>query len=150
MQFFDINQRKIMTPSTILWAAFIAAVYAVWPVLGKWSKAPGQWVNTIVVAGSLIPIVILSINSMIKTPINNSKAFMLLLTAGIVNGFAVYVYGMKATDKTVPTGVFMMSISIMLFAFAPIIDWAFNGTTLSARQMFGIFIAGIAIYMLKG
>mgnify|MGYP000918095625 FL=1 len=138
-----------MTTSTILWAAFIALAYALWPILGKWSNASGQWVNTLVVGASFLPVAALSANQMIKAPLTSPKAFVLLVLAGIMNGFAVYVYGMKATDEKVPTGAFVMTVSIMFFVVAPIIDWIMNGTTLSAKQMFGVGMAGVAIYMLK-
>lgn len=139
-----------MTVSTILWAAFIALAYALWPILGKWSNASGYWVNTLVVGASFLPVALLSANQLIKTPINGSKAIVLLVLAGLMNGFAVYVYGMKATDKTVPTGAFVMTVSILFFVVAPIIDWKLNGTTLSTKQMFGVCMAGVAVYMLKG
>lgn len=135
--------------NTILWATFIAAAYAIWPILGKWSGASGQWVTTTVVASSVIPVIALSASSMAKSPINNWKAFVLLTIAGIINGFAVYIYGMKATDEKVPTGIFIMTVATMTFVLSPLFAWGLNGETLSTRQLFGILTAGIAVYLLK-
>jgi hypothetical protein len=143
------QHKEIMNFVTILWAAFIAGSYASWPILGKWSGAPGAWVGTIVVAATIIPVASLSAKSMAQVPIG-AKAFFILLVAGIINGIAVYVYGMKSSSKDVPTNSFIMAVSILFFLWVPVIDWLVNRKVLVTRQMIGVMLAIGAIYFLKG
>jgi drug/metabolite transporter (DMT)-like permease len=74
---------------------------------------------------------------------------VLLLAIGIVNGCAVYMQSLKATDPTVSAGVLMMTICIMMVVWAAILDFALNGASLSGRQGAGLALAILAIYLLK-
>ncbi len=138
-----------MDLTTLLWAAGIAATFVAWPVIGKYSGASGAWIGIIVVAGSLVTTAIFGLKELTSGPMFTLKALVLLVMAGLLNGAAVYYYSVKATSTAIPTGVFIVTMSIMMVIFAPILDWLLNGNALSIRQCAGIAAAVVAIYLLQ-
>ena len=140
----------ILSPAHILWAFGIGSAYAFWPIIGKYSQASGEWVNTIVVISSTIIAIGLAFSSVKEQPLPTLNAFAVLLLAGLLNGAAVYFYSMKATDPQVPTGAFIMTTIVIMVAMAPLFNYLLNGVALSLKQLAGLGAAALAIALLAG
>ncbi len=75
---------------------------------------------------------------------------LILVAAGALNGLAIYYYGGKVTDPTVPLSVFLMVIYILMVVLAPLMDWGINHKMLTVRQWTGVAVSVFAIYLLAG
>lgn len=139
-----------MDMSSVLWALGIAAVYAVWPIIGKYSGASGAWISSLVVIGTLLSTGGLSYVGLTEGRFPTIKAIILLIIIGIVNGAAVYFYSMKTSDPNISTGAFIVLVTIFMVVMAPFLDLAFNGSAISLRQWGGIVVAAVAVYLLQG
>lgn len=137
-------------PSYLYSAALIAFGMVSWPLLAKVSNTPAAWVTTLVLIGTLVGNLAVGWNDMVKSPLFSSWSFVIMMIAGVVNGIAVYYYGAKSADPTIPTWVFVASINIMMVVFATllgsVIAWSFP----TPRQFTGIILAGIGIYLIAG
>ena len=137
-------------PSYLYSAALIAFGMVIWPLLAKISGTPAAWVTILVLIGTLIGNQAIGWNDMVKSPLFHSWHFGIMMVVGIVNGIAVYYYGAKSVDPTIPSWIFVASINIMMVVFATllgsVIAWSFP----SFRQVAGIILAGIGIYLIAG
>lgn len=139
-----------LTLAHILWALGIASTFVSWPILGKYSQASGAWINTIVLVGSAIGGIVLAYPNMKGMPLPTTKALILLLVAGLLNGAAVYFYAVKAVDPLIPSVPFIMTVTVLMVMTTPIFGYFLNGDVLSIRQWLGLFSAIIAIFLLAG
>lgn len=73
-----------------------------------------------------------------------------MMVAGLVNGIAVYYYGAKSADPSIPTWVFVASINIMMVVFAAVLGSVAGWSFPTLRQFTGIILAGIGIYLIAG
>jgi len=137
----------MMNVSTILMAVFIATAYAAWPVVGSYSRASGGWIGTVVVIATGITVAICSAKQLISFP--NTKAILLLLIAGAINGVAVYLYSCKVADVTVPTAAFVVTVAVFMSVIAPLLSWLLNGAIPTFYQTLGYGLAMSAIYFLN-
>lgn len=139
---------RIMDASTIFTAIFIAVAFAGWPIIGNFSKAAGCWVGTLMMAGTTIVVGLLSLRQFAVAAKPNLRAFFLIGLAAILNGFAVRMYSVKATDPKVPVAAFVVVTSILMVMAAPVIQWALNREIPNFRQGAGFVLAAGAIYLL--
>lgn len=139
-----------MTPSLFVWSAAIALAFVAWPILSSKSGAPGAWIGLLILIGSTIGTALVGTRDIIASPLPVWKAVGIVVAAGIVNGIAVYYYGLKAADPAIPTGLFVTTMVVFMALFAPVVDWLVKGATLSTQQMVGIALAGVALYLIKG
>jgi len=138
-----------MNFSTVAKAVFISMGFTGWPIIGRYSGATGGWVGIIVLGATVITVGIFSAKEMASIPAPGLKAITLLVVAGIVNGIAFYLYSMTTTDSSVPTGVFVVTVSLLMVTVAPVLDYIFNEGTFSRNQVAGLGFAFIAILMLS-
>lgn len=137
-----------MKPGTILVAAFVAIVFVAWPILGKYSKASGAWVGSIVMLGTALVTIALYSRQLTSTPFPPAKAIFILLGAAALNGIGVFLYAAKAADPMTPTGIFLVVTSLLGIVACGFLDWAVNGAVPTLRQIGGFAFAAVAIYLM--
>lgn len=137
-------------PSYLYSAALIAFGMVCWPMLSKVSGTPAAWVTTLVLIGTLIGNLAVGWNDMAKSPLFSPWSFGIMMVAGLVNGVAVYYYGAKSADPTIPSWIFVASINIMMVVFAAVLGSVVGWSLPTLRQLSGIILAGIGIYLIAG
>jgi len=137
-----------MNAGTIITAAFIALGFVSWVIVGSYSKASAGWVGTIVMGFTAIVVALLSGKQLMSGQLPGMKAITYLVIAGVINGIAVYLYSLKATSPLIPTGVFVVIVSVLMAVFAPCVDWILNSKILSLQQGVGVCFAVLSIYLL--
>lgn len=138
-----------MNASLFLWAAGIALAFVAWPILGSKSGVPGAWMGILILIGSVIGNTIVGTKDIIESPLFTWKAFVIVVMAGIVNGIAVYYYGAKSADPNIPTGIFVTTMVVCMVVFAPFVDYFVKGTTISLKEIAGIAVICLGIYIVK-
>ncbi len=129
-------------------AFLIATGFVGWGMLGKYSQANSGWVGTIAMTATAAIVAALSIKDLqVGTP--NIKIILLIVTAGLINGVAAWLYSIKITDPLTPTAAFMASVFIFMVILAPAFDWILNGATPTANQIVGYVLAIVAIIFLN-
>lgn len=137
-----------MTIPVLLTAAVIAFAFAAWPLLGKEARVSGAWMSVIVMAGSAITVALASA-SRLTGGAPSGRAWGFLGAAAIANGLAVYLYASKAADPTVPTGPFLVVVSVVQVAAIPLLVWMLpGGQAPTLRQAAGFAMAAAAVYLL--
>ncbi len=134
----------------LLWAAGIALAFASWPLVGAYAGAAAVWLGVVTASFTVLPQVILGADAMMHGPTPSARGFFILAVAGIFNGIGVYYYSIKVTDTTINTTVFVVTMLMMLMVWTPILNWVMNGVTLNLRQLLGVAIALLAVYVLNG
>jgi len=134
---------------TISIALFIAFGFVGWPIVGSYSRVCGGWVGTVVLTSTAITVAMFSFRQLNSIPVPNTKAMILLLVAGIINGLAVYLYSSKITDTNVPAAVFVVMVSILMVVVAPLLNWLLNDAVPNFQQTLGFGFAIVAIYFLS-
>ncbi len=137
-------------PSYLYPAALIAFGMVSWPLMAKVSNTPAAWVTTLVLIGTLIGNLVVGWNDMVKSPLFSMWSFGIMMVAGVVNGIAVYYYGAKSADPTIPTWALVASINILMVGFAALLGSAISWSFPTLRQFAGIILAGIGIYLIAG
>lgn len=137
-----------MSFANVFSSALIALGFVMWPIIGKYSGIGGAWVGTMISTGTLAAVVALSSRSTTQSP--SARAIFILLAVGIINGASVYFYSMRTSDTQISTSAFVVMTCIMMVIWAPLIDWALNGTVPSASHVAGFGTAAITIYLLGG
>jgi drug/metabolite transporter (DMT)-like permease len=130
-------------------ALLIALGFSSWPIIGSNSGICGGWVGTIVMTSTTLTVVLLSMRQMGSVSVPGIKPVILLFVAGIINGLALQVYAMMATDKSISTPFFVATVSIMMVVIAPFLNWLIKGEIPNFNQATGLVFAGIAIYFLN-
>lgn len=127
--------------SLIPWVAGISLAFVIWPLLAKVSGVSGAWVGILVLAGSFIGNLVVGAKDISTSPMFTMKAFMIMMVAGIINGVAVYYYGMKAADPSITTWILLTSVTILMAVFSPLVNVIMGGTGLAIQHWIGIFLA---------
>ena len=137
-----------MSLINVLWAFIVALAFVVWPTIGKYSGASGEWVATTVLLGSTLIGLAFSYPEMRHQPLPSARAFALITIAALVNGYAVYMYSMKATDPAIDTGTFIAIMTIMMVVLGLVISALLTGQIITFRQWSGIGAAIVAIWLI--
>lgn len=132
----------------VLYAFGIGSAYALWPIIGRYSGAPGIWINTIVIIGSAIGGIALAYPSMKEQSLPGIHAVWILLFAGLVNGAAVYFYSIKAADPHVPMNAFIITTIIVMVVMTLAFNFLLNGIVPSMKQGLGLAFAVTAVILL--
>lgn len=136
-----------MTTQTILSAGFVAIAFAAWPLIGRQASVSGPLMATIVMVGSALAVTLLSSSQL--APLPAPRALWILGAAAIVNGLAVFVYSASVANPAVPTGPFIVVVSVLQVAAVPFIAWVMPaGSAPSLRQAAGFAFAAVAVYLL--
>lgn len=136
--------------TNIFWAIGIALAFASWPLVGAYAGTTAIWLGVITASFTVLPQLVLGYDAMANGPALTTKAFLILAAAGIFNGLGVYFYSIKLSDVTVNTTVFVITMLMMLMIWTPLLNWMMNGVTISGRQMAGLGLAMVAVYLLNG
>lgn len=136
--------------SQLTWALFCATAFVVWPTIGKYSGAGGHWVNTIVLIGSTITGVALAYPAMKAQPLPSIKAVALILTAGFINGAAVYAYSMMTANPKIATGPFVSTVTMMMVVLGFVLAVILLGQAWSGRHVLGMAFALVGIWLIAG
>lgn len=137
-----------MNLGSVATAILIAVIFIGWPIIGKYSQASGAWVSTIVLLSTTLVAMLFSWRKLTSS-LPTTKAFAILTIAGVINGWAVYLYAQKATDPNVSTGTFVITIAVLSVLIAPVLDWGLNGSVPTAQKVAGFVCGAVAIYLLK-
>ncbi len=138
-----------MNFGSILMMVFIAIAFIGWPIVGKYSGASGAWIGTIMLIATTLVTGTLSLKEMARSSFPPTKAVAMLIAAGMMNGLAVYLYARKSSSPTVSTATFIVTVTVLMIVFAPILDWLFNGSIPSTRKVFGFACAAFSVYLLS-
>ncbi len=138
-----------MSISTILLSVFIAFAFVGWGIIGKYSQANGGWVGTIAMGVSAVAVLICSVSTKQLQGGVTARAVVLLLIAGALNGFAMWLFANKVTHPATSAAAFIVLVSVLMAAAAPILDWFINNTTPDTNQTVGYALAITAIYFLS-
>jgi drug/metabolite transporter (DMT)-like permease len=139
-----------MNTSTTFSAILIALCYVLWPTAGKAANVPPMWLGTIVCFISFVCMMALGGTQLKDGPSPSTKALIVTIVVGILNGVAVWAYSYKTTSKDVPTGAFIVLMSISIIVIAPFLDHFLNGSTLTMRKCAGATLGIIAIWLVNG
>lgn len=137
-------------PPYLYSAALIALAFASWPILANASKTPAAWVGILVLIGTVIGNLAVGLKDLRMSPFFTLESLTIMLVAGIVNGVAVYFYGAKSADPAIPTWVFVASINVLMVVSALVLSSVITWSLPSLRQVAGVILAGIAIYLITG
>ncbi len=138
-----------MRLEVILMAIVIAFGFVGWPIVGSYSRAHGSWIGMLAISSTALAFAGLSFRQLISVTPPNTKAIIMLLVAGVINGGAVYLYTDKIADTTVPTAAFVATVYILVSIVAPLLNWLFKGAVPNFQQGIGFLFAVAAIYFLK-
>jgi len=138
-----------MTFTVVLIALFIAIAFSSWPIVGRYSQASGAWISVLVMSGTLFSILGIASRQITASTRPAVGAMLLLITMGMVNGLAGYIYAVKVADQNIPTAMFVITVSVLMVMMVPFVDWLLNGSVISPKQWIGILIAIIAIILIK-
>ena len=129
-------------------AIFAACAFVGWPILGQYSQANGGWVGAVVMGASATTVLLRAWLSggLEKTPA--TRSLLLLAIAGIIHGAGICLYARTTTDPKVPTGAFVVLMSVLMAVVAPIFAWIFLKQVPTSRQYGGYVFAILAIYLL--
>jgi hypothetical protein len=141
------NDGSHMTSRTLLSAVFVALAFAAWPLIGRASRVSGAWLATGVMIGSALTVTLLASTQLSQAP--TGRALWILGAAALVNGVAVFVYSSSAADPLVPTGPFIVVVSVLQVAAVAFIAWLMpGGRAPSLREAAGYALAAVAVYLL--
>jgi hypothetical protein len=136
-----------MTTRVLLSAVFVAVAFAAWPLIGRASKASGPWLSVLVMCGSALIVAAMAAPQLVSPP--GGRALGLIALAALANGAAVFVYASRAADPAVPTGAFLVTVSVLQVTFVPLIVWLMPGGQMpTMRQAAGFVCAAAAVYLL--
>lgn len=139
-----------MNTSATVSAILIGFCYIVWPIVGKAVGAPPMWLGAIVSFISFVCMIALGGSQLRHGQPISAKAILTSIIVGTLNGIAVYYYCYKTTDKNIPTGLFIVVMSVAVIIFAPLLDLLFNGGALTAKKCVGVLIGIVAIWLVNG
>lgn len=129
--------------------AFTGVSFVTWAVVADWLKVDGPWVSVMVLISTCTAVAILSGRHLTQAPIPSTRAITYLLAVGAFNGVGFYCYTLKIAEKSISIGILSASISIMMVVAAPALDYFINSKTLSFKQLAGLGLASIAIYLVN-
>ncbi len=136
-----------MTAQTLLSSIFVAIAFAAWPLIGRQALVSGAWMATVVMIGSAMSVTLLSSTHLAPWPA--PRAWWILGAAAVVNGLAVFVYSATVANPAVPTGPFIVVVSVLQVAAVPFLAWVMPaGQAPSLRQAAGFAFAAVAVYLL--
>jgi hypothetical protein len=136
-----------MTTRTLISAVLVAIAFAMWPLIGRQARVSGPWMATLVMAGSAMLIAALSSPQLTEWP--PARALWVLAGAAAANGIAVYLYASSVANPAVPTGPFIVVVSVLQVAAVPFLVWVMpGGQAPTLRQAAGFAFAAVAVYLL--
>ena len=137
-----------MNLATFSITVFIAAAYVAWPNLSKPLGVSPGLIAFIVIVAALVVILITAPREIAQIRTMPPKAMFWIVAIAIANGVAIYLQASRAADPHIATGIFLVTIFLLQTAFAPIVDWLINGTSLTPRQMAGLALAMPTMWLL--
>jgi hypothetical protein len=137
-----------MNLNSIALAITLALIMGSWPIFGKFAGATAAGTFLVVNVGTITTGTILFGNRLVSEPCTN-RTWAILLTVGIVNGIACYFSVKECLKVTVNTGLFLTVIAVASCVFGPVINLVLNHETLTLKQVCGICLAGLSIWLLK-
>jgi len=136
-----------MTTRVLLSAVFVAVAFAAWPLIGRASKATGPWLSVLVMCGSALIVTAMAAPQLSNPP--SGRALALVALAALANGAAVFVYAARTADPAVPTGAFLVTVSVLQVTAVPLLAWLMPGGQMpTLRQAAGFACAAAAVYLL--
>ncbi len=143
-----------MTLSAAAIALGIAALFAVWPIVGKITGAHGLWVAILVTIGSLLGTVIIGGSKLTSAEPPTFYTALILVGAGVLNGIGMYFYPMFVGHAYIPTAAFIATVVIgmvvmsVLFTTLVAVIAPSAGLPFPAPQVFvGVLVMCAGIYI---
>lgn len=145
----SVNLNLDMNTNVLLGAIFIALSFNAWGIVAKYFNVPGHLAPFLVITGSFISSLFFSMSKIVNEPLNNYKGLIAILALGLINGYAVDKYGKYCVDIKVPTGVFVSTVVTLQLIFAPFMDYVVNRNIPSSRQIIGVLLSIIAVFIMR-
>ncbi len=138
-----------MNAQNIVFAILAATAFCSWPILAKYAGTSLAYTNLIIYAGGLIATVLMVGKRLTVEPVCTAKGLLLVGIASLINGFAVWIYTLKAIDKETNTALFVATVSIVGVVMAPIINTLVNSEQLTTKQWLGVALAIVVVWLMK-
>ena len=132
-------------------ALFIALSYLSWPLIGKTMGVNSAWLVTLVMIGTALAVSILSLTrgELVKTAAPHPKALAVIVIAALANGLAAYLSAKICTNPTVPTGIYLATLSILMVISGALLGLFLLKEPLTLIQCIGIAFGVVAVILLK-
>lgn len=128
-------------------AVMIGLAYSLWPVAGKYLGLSGPWIATLVVTGTAMSAIGLSISELRSSALPVAWLIVTIVLIGAINGVGSFAHSNKAADPAIKIGIFSAMIYVTQVVGSPLLDRLINGTRLSWSQV-GAVVMGIATVIL--
>ncbi len=128
-------------------SAFIAFGFVAWPVLASYSKTSGGWVGVIVGAATALMIGLCSMSEISRVPAPSKNAIVILLAAGLLNGFCVTLYAAETSRPA--AGLVITTVSVLMVLWGFFLDSLVNGSSMSATNVAGVVLAVSSIVLMR-
>lgn len=138
-----------MNPQNLIFAVITAIIFCSWPILAKYAGTSLAYTNLIIYTGGLIATVVMVGKRLAVEPVCSFKGLLMVGIASLINGFAIWVYTLKAIDKETNTALFVATVSIVGVVMAPIINIFVNNEQLTTKQWLGVALAIIVVWLMK-
>lgn len=138
-----------MNTNTFITAIFIAIGFAGWPIIGKYSGMNSGFIAIFVGVSTAVTVAIISARQLSGIGSISCTPLLFLIVVGVINGIAFQLYSNKVADTTVPTAVFMVTVSILMSVATPILHWLLNGAVPNSNQIIGFGFSIITVYFLS-
>lgn len=136
---------------TYLFSAWLAATaFVAWPIVGKYSGIGGHWVNIVVLSGSTLAGIAMAYPQVRGEPLPSFRGLGVVLLAALANGAAVYLYSLKTSDPNVPTGSFIVTVTLMMVVMGFLLSVILTGQHATPRQLAGLALAVFAVWLIAG
>jgi hypothetical protein len=128
-------------------SAFIAFGFVSWPVLGSYTKETGGWVGVIVGAATALMIGLCSMSEISRVPLPSKSAIVVLLAAGLLNGFCVALYAAETARPA--AGLVITTVSVLMVVWGYFLDSLVNGSPMSVSGVAGVLLAVSGILLMR-
>ncbi len=134
-------------PSYLSSTVMIAIAFVAWQALARFSGAPTAWIGPLVLLGSLVGGGLLGLNGMATGPDIVWKSVLIVFCLGLVNGVAVHFNVINLTNPEIPTGTYLLVLTIMMAVLGPLIDALFAWTLPSPWKLAALGTGALTIYL---
>ena len=135
--------------NTIFFALGASICFGLWPVIARKSGANGNVINIYITCITLVVAmawILVTQKGTLKFHTDTS-ATLCLIAAGCINGFGIIFYGALLGSNSPSAGLLNVVATIGIPIFLFIFGWLLLKEQINVRQMTGIAIAAIGIYL---
>ncbi len=128
-------------------ALIAACCFGLWPFIAKLSDAPNAWVCPIATIGTTAFLWFATRGQIVTAPAPTSFAVLVLLMAGVVNGFGMVNYGEVLSGSLGSLSSLLPIIYIMMLGVAVMGGVLFLGEPLTWTKIAGTIAGALAVFL---